>query len=87
MRIKIIGTNPYTWRSGGDTNPISGSYNTGILNLKIKFNGPGGKPIENAENPMLGLAFGAVAEGIGKRFDPNILFNPNNGNNNKNKWQ
>ena len=84
--IKIIGTNPYTWRSGGDTNPISGSYNTGILNLKIKFNGPGGKPIENAENPMLGLAFGAVAEGIGKRFDPNILFNPNNGNNNKNKW-
>ena len=34
---KVVGTNPYTWRTGGDNEPVSGVASLGILNLRAEF--------------------------------------------------
>ena len=34
---KILGTNPYTWRTGEDVVPVSGKSNLGLLHLKVGF--------------------------------------------------
>ena len=60
-----------TWRSGGDREPVSGTANLGLCNLKLAF--PDGKDVD-PNHQMLGIPLGVVAEGLGDPISPDEAF-------------
>ena len=69
---KSLGTNPYTWKTGGDIKPISGKYNKGMINISIKF--PYGRNMEAAKDPFSGLAEGMKIVGLKALKSPREMF-------------
>ena len=78
--IKTIGTNPYTWQSGGDSQPVSGIANLGILSLRAGF-GPEGQVPGSGNGvgpmgsfPLNALPMGLEVTGLGKPASPEEAF-------------
>ena len=79
--IKIVGTNPYTWRTGGDAQPVSGTANLGILNLQANFTCDG-RPNPGSANgvgpmgsfPLNELSMGLEVTGLGAPVSPDEAF-------------
>lgn len=70
LDAKILGTNPYTYQTGGDAEPVSGQANLGLLHLKAGF--------PNGRNPAAGadmtVPMGVVVESLGAPTSPEVTF-------------